>query len=249
MPPALTAYGGIDAMTHSLEAYVSSFATAFTDPHALKAIRLLFDHLPTAYDLGEKAPVARERVHEAATIAGMAFANAFLGICHSMAHKLGSEYDIPHGLANALMLSYVMRYNATDKPFKQAAFSQYPYPKARQRYAQIVDFLDRGCALTEDQKVNKLIEEVEELKRRIGIPKSIKEFLGDRFTEKQFLAKLDEVAQMSFDDQCTGTNPRYPLIAEIKQLLKDAYYGNPTFKSDEAMEAAMEQARSEADND
>jgi acetaldehyde dehydrogenase/alcohol dehydrogenase len=249
MPKTLTAYSGIDAMTHSLEAYVSSFATPFTDPHALKAIKMLFDHLPAAYDYGKDAPKSREKVHEAATIAGMAFANAFLGICHSMAHKLGAEYDIPHGLANALMLSYVMRYNATDKPFKQASFSQYPYPKARQRYAEIIDFLDRGCSLSENEKVDMLISEVEELKRRIGIPKSIREYLGKKVTEKQYLSKLDEVAQMSFDDQCTGTNPRYPLIVELKQLLKDAYYGNPTFKSDEAMEESMEKARSEAEKD
>ncbi len=247
MPPSLTAYSGIDAMTHSLEAYVSSFATPFTDPHALKAIKMLFDNLPQAYDKGEKAPHARERVHEASTIAGMAFANAFLGICHSMAHKLGAEYGIPHGLANALMLSYVMRYNATDKPFKQASFSQYPYPKARQRYAEIIDFLDRGCSLTEDEKVDILIAEVEGLKRKIGIPKSIKEYLGDTVTEKQYLANLDEVAQKAFDDQCTGTNPRYPLIVELKQLLTDAYYGSPTYDSDEAMQEAMEQARDDAE--
>mgnify|MGYP000509290145 CR=1 FL=1 len=249
MPQSLTSYSGIDAMTHSLEAYVSSFATPFTDPHALKAIKMLFDHLPTAYEQGEKAPDARERVHEASTIAGMAFANAFLGICHSMAHKLGAEFDIPHGLANAFMLTYVMRYNATDKPFKQAAFSQYPYPKARQRYAEIIDFLDRGCSLNEDQKVDILIAEVEGLKRTIGIPKSMREYLDPRVTEKEYLAKLDEVAQKSFDDQCTGTNPRYPLIVELKQLLKDAYYGNPTYASDEAMEAAMEQARKEAEKE
>ncbi|MBD2494950.1 bifunctional acetaldehyde-CoA/alcohol dehydrogenase [Nostoc sp. FACHB-280] len=222
MPKKLTAYGGIDALTHALEAYVSVMATEFTDGLALQAIRLLFKYLPSAYKNGVNDPKAREKVHYAATIAGMAFANAFLGICHSMAHKLGSTFHVPHGLANALMISHVIRYNATDIPFKQAIFPQYRYPNAKDRYAQIADHLHLGGD-TSDEKVELLIREIENLKRQIDIPATIKQALGDE--EQDFYAKLEEMAEQAFDDQCTGANPRYPLMNDLKELYVLAYQG------------------------
>ncbi|BAY29372.1 aldehyde-alcohol dehydrogenase [Nostoc carneum NIES-2107] len=222
MPKKLTAYGGIDALTHALEAYVSVMATEFTDGLALQAIRLLFKYLPSAYKNGANDPKAREKVHYAATIAGMAFANAFLGICHSMAHKLGSTFHVPHGLANALMISHVIRYNATDIPFKQAIFPQYKYPNAKDRYAQIADHLRLG-GNTADEKVELLIREIENLKRQIDIPATIKQALGDE--DQEFYAKLEEMAEQAFDDQCTGANPRYPLMNDLKELYVLAYQG------------------------
>ena len=222
MPKSLTAYGGIDALTHALEAYVSVLATEFTDGLALEAIALLIKYLPSAYKNGANDPEAREKVHYAATIAGMAFANAFLGVCHSLAHKLGSTFHVPHGLANALMISHVIRYNATDAPFKQAIFPQYEYPHAKERYGQIADHLHLG-GNTLDEKVEKLVEAVEELKRQIEIPMTIKETLkGD---EKEFYEQLEELADQAFDDQCTGANPRYPLIRDLKELYVLAYRG------------------------
>lgn len=222
MPKKLTAYGGIDALTHALEAYVSVVASEFTSGLALEAIDLLFKYLPAAYKEGAKNPKAREKVHYAATIAGMAFANAFLGVCHSMAHKLGSTFHVPHGLANALMISHVIRYNATDVPFKQAIFPQYKYPNAKWRYARIADYLQLG-GITEDEKVEKLIEAVENLKREIDIPATIKEVLsGD---EKAFYEQVEKMADQAFDDQCTGANPRYPLIRDLKELYILAYRG------------------------
>lgn len=222
MPKSLTAFGGIDAVTHALEAYVSVMANEFSDGQALQALDLLFKYLPDSYHLGAAAPVAREKVHNAATIAGIAFANAFLGVCHSMAHKLGAEFHLSHGLANALLISNVIRFNATDMPTKQAAFSQYDRPKALCRYAKIADHLNL-VGDTDEEKVDALINAIDHLKDTIGIPASISEA---GVNEADFLAKLDELAEDAFDDQCTGANPRYPLISELKQILLDSFYGN-----------------------
>ncbi len=222
MPKKLTAYGGIDALTHALEAYVSVCASEFTNGQALEAIRLLFKYLPAAYKEGAKNPKAREKVHYAATMAGMAFANAFLGICHSLAHKLGSTFHIPHGLANALMISHVIRYNATDVPFKQAIFPQYKYPNAKWRYAQIANYLQLG-GNTDEEKVEKLIAAIEHLKREIDIPLTIKEVLSE--DDQAFYAEVENMADKAFDDQCTGANPRYPLISDLKALYILAYHG------------------------
>ncbi len=225
MPKDLTAFGGIDALTHALEALVSSFASNFTNPNALEAIRLLFKYLPAAYHDGETNPKARERVHYAATIAGTAFANAFLGICHSLAHQLGGTFHLPHGLANALMISHVIRYNATDCPFRQAVFSQYHYPSAKGRYSSVVDYLALGCEMSDDDKIALLIERVNDLKREVGIPATLKDALP-HVSEEAFLAAVDKMAEQAFDDQCTGTNPRAPLIKDLKQLYLAAYYGD-----------------------
>jgi acetaldehyde dehydrogenase/alcohol dehydrogenase len=222
MPKKLTAYGGIDALTHALESYVSVLATEFTEGLALEAIKLLFDYLPSAYKNGATDPEAREKVHYAATIAGMAFANAFLGVCHSMAHKLGSTFHVPHGLANALMISHVIRYNATDVPFKQAIFPQYKYPHAKKRYAQIADHLHLG-GNTLDEKVERLVEAIEDLKHQLEIPSTIKETLSE--DEQSFYSKVEHMAEQAFDDQCTGANPRYPLIQDLKELYTLAYLG------------------------
>ena len=197
-------------------------ATEFTDGLAIQAIDILYKYLPRAYKNGANDPEAREKVHYAATIAGMAFANAFLGVCHSMAHKLGATFHVPHGLANALMISHVIRYNATDIPFKQAIFPQYKYPQAKQRYAQISDFLRLG-GNTLDEKVEKLVEAVENLKHEVDIPLTIKETLGDN--ERDFYSSLETMAEQAFDDQCTGANPRYPLINDLKELYVLAYRG------------------------
>ncbi len=223
MPKALTAFGGIDAVTHALEAYVSVLANEYSDPQALQALKLLQEHLPSAYRNGAKDPKAREQAHNAATIAGIAFGNAFLGVCHSMAHKLGAEFHLAHGLANALLITNVIRYNATDNPAKQAAFSQYDRPQARCRYADIARHLDLPGTGT-DQRVASLIAWVEELKATLGIPASIREA---GVPEQAFLDRLDHLAEEAFDDQCTGANPRYPLISELRQLLLDSYYGRP----------------------
>ncbi|MEK0178620.1 bifunctional acetaldehyde-CoA/alcohol dehydrogenase [Microcoleus anatoxicus] len=225
MPKRLTAYGGIDALTHAIEAYVSVLASEYTNGLALEAIRLLFKYLPSAYKNGAKDPKAREKVHYAATIAGMAFANAFLGVCHSIAHQLGGTCHIPHGLANALMISHVIRYNATDVPFKQATFSQNKYPNSTWRYAQIANYLNLGGE-TDEEKVEKLIEAVEDLKHQVEIPATIQEVLLEQgVADDFFLAHVEEMADRAFDDQCTGANPRYPLIADLKQLLIQAYLG------------------------
>ncbi len=224
MPKTLTAFGGVDALTHAIEAYASVFASEYTNGLALEAIRLLFKYLPRSYKHGANDPKAREKVHYAATMAGMAFANSFLGICHSMAHQLGGMFHVPHGLANALLISHVIRYNATDAPFKQATFSQYKYPNAKWRYSMIADYLKLGGD-TEDEKIERLIAAVEDLKQQVDIPTAMKDAL--RESEEGYFAKLDELADQAFDDQCTGANPRYPLIGDLKQLLIDAYYGSP----------------------
>lgn len=227
MPKSLTAFGGIDAITHALEAYVSVMANEYSDGQALQALDLLFTHLPDSYEHGANAPLAREKVHNGATIAGIAFANAFLGICHSMAHKLGAEFHLAHGLANALLISNVIRFNATDMPTKQAAFSQYDRPKALCRYAKIAEYLKLegtiGEGVTDEEKVEALLKEIDVIKEKIGIPSSIQ---AAGVNEADFIAKLDELAEDAFDDQCTGANPRYPLIAELKQVLLASYYGN-----------------------
>ena len=227
MPRSLTAFGGIDAVTHALEAYVSVLANEYSDSQALQALKLLKEYLPSSYENGAKDPKAREQVHNAATIAGIAFANAFLGVCHSMAHKLGAEFHIAHGLANALLISNVIRYNAVDIPTKQAAFSQYDRPKSVARYAEIARHL--GIEASRDhERVEKLVEWVDGLKKQLGIPASIQ---AAGVAEADFLAKVDKLAVDAFDDQCTGANPRYPLISELKQLLLDSYYGRAYVES------------------
>ncbi|MFW5718476.1 MAG: iron-containing alcohol dehydrogenase, partial [Spirochaetota bacterium] len=225
MPAGLTAFSGIDALTHALEAMVSVLSTDYTNGMALEAIRILFKYLPQAYRDGARNARAREKVHNAATMAGMAFANAFLGICHSMAHKLGSAFGLPHGLANALMVSHVIRFNAADAPTKQTAFPQYTHPDAKARYARIADYLALGGE-TQDEKVELLIEKIEELKAGLGIAASIKEAGVD---EMAFLTKVDDLARNAFDDQCTGANPRYPLVKELKDLYLTAFYGTNGF--------------------
>lgn len=220
-PRGLTAASGIDAVTHALEAYASVMATDYTDGLALQSLKVIFEYLPRAYENGSKDPFAREKMANAATMAGMAFANAFLGVCHSMAHKLGAFHHLPHGVANALMISYVLRYNAEEKPVRMGTFPQYDHPHTLGRYAEIADHLVLG-GKTEGEKLEKLIEAVEKLKERIGIKKSIKEY---GIEEETFLASLDEMTEQAFDDQCTGANPRYPLMSEIKEMYLKAYYG------------------------
>lgn len=219
MPKGLTSASGIDALTHALEAYVSVLASEYTNGLALEAIRLIFKYLPQAYNEGTTNIKAREKMAHASTIAGMAFANAFLGVCHSMAHKLGAMHHVPHGVANALMIEEVIRFNAVDNPRKQAAFPQYKYPNAKWRYAKIADYLNLG-GNTEDEKIELLIKAINDLKAKINIPKTIKEA---GVSEKKFYATLDEMSEQAFDDQCTGANPRYPLISELKQMYINAF--------------------------
>ena len=223
MPKGLTAAGGIDALVHALEAYVSVMATNFTNSSALEAIKQIFRYLPRSYKEGAKDPYAREKVHYAATIAGMAFANSFLGLCHSMAHKLGAMYNIPHGIANALLICQIIRYNANDCPKKQGIFPQYKAPEAKKRYAQIAHVLYLGNEnSTEDEKVDLLLKAVADLKKELDIPSSIREYGIDETT---FMENLDKLVRLAFDDQCTGANPVYPLMSEIKQIYLDAFEG------------------------
>ena len=221
MPKGLCAASGIDALSHAVEAYVSALATNFTNSPALEATKLIFRYLKRSYDGGSEDPLAREKMHYASTLAGMAFANAFLGLCHSMAHKLGSAFNIPHGFANAYILNQVIRYNSTDCPQKQCIFPQYKYPVAKKRYGQIADELNLGGA-NDDEKVELLLEAITNLKKDIGIPLSIRD-AGVK--EEDFYAKLDELTELAFDDQCTGANPAYPLMEEIKQIYIKAYNG------------------------
>ncbi|MFO7937956.1 MAG: bifunctional acetaldehyde-CoA/alcohol dehydrogenase [Kiritimatiellia bacterium] len=221
MPKQLTAFGGIDALTHALEAMVSVLSTEYTNSMALESIRILFKYLPDSYRNGAEDIKAREKVHYAATMAGMAFANAFLGICHSMAHKLGAEFGLAHGLANALLIENVIRFNATDTPLKQTAFPQYTYPTAISRYARVADYLQLG-GRSDEQKVKNLISAIHELKKKLDIPTSIKEAGVE---ETSFLKALDQLSEDAFDDQCTGANPRYPMIREIRALYLEAYNG------------------------
>ena len=220
-PKGLTAASGIDAVTHALEAYASMLATDYTDGLALRSLKLIFENLPRAYDNGPNDPRARENMANAATMAGMAFANAFLGVCHSMAHKLGAFHHLPHGVANALLINHVLRFNAAENPVKMGTFSQYDHPHTLARYAEVADYL-RLPGTTDEEKLESLIAAVEQLKERVGIKKTIREYgIG----EEEFLATLDDMVEQAFDDQCTGANPRYPLMQEIKQMYLDAYYG------------------------
>ena len=220
-PRGLTAASGIDAVTHALEAYASMLATDYTDSLSLGALKTIFEYLPRAYDNGTTDVQAREKMANAATMAGMAFANAFLGVCHSMAHKLGAFHNLPHGVANALMIEEVIRFNSSEAPLKMGTFSQYDHPKTAARYAEIADALGLG-GKTDEEKIERLITAINELKARVGIKESIKDY---GISEEVFLASLDEMAEQAFDDQCTGANPRYPLISEIKEMYLNAYYG------------------------
>ncbi len=219
MPKGLTAASGIDALVHAIEAYVSVMASEYTNGLALEAIRLIFKYLPQAYEEGTTNVKAREKMAHASSMAGMAFANAFLGICHSMAHKLGAFHHLPHGIANALLIDEVIRYNATDAPRKQAAFPQYKYPNAAWRYARIADYLNLG-GNSEEEKVELLIKEIDKLKKKIGILDYISDY---GVTEDKFNETLDEMVEQAFDDQCTAANPRYPLMNEIKEMYLKAY--------------------------
>ena len=220
-PRGLTAASGIDAVTHALEAYASIMATDYTDGLALRALKTIFTYLPRAYDNGQRDIEAREKMANAATMAGMAFANAFLGVCHSMAHKLGAFHHIAHGVANALMIDEVLRFNAAEVPTKMGTFSQYAYPHTLARYAEVADYL--GITGANDQeKLENLIAAIDALKARVGIKPTIRDYVPD---EADFLARLDAMTEQAFDDQCTGANPRYPLMSEIKQMYLDAYYG------------------------
>ncbi len=221
MPKGLTSASGVDALTHSIEAYGSMLATDFTDGIALKAIENIFTYLPRCYNDGANDPRAREKMAHASCMAGMAFANAFLGICHSMAHKLGAFHHIPHGVANALLITEVMKYNMVPNPPKMGTFPQYEFPHTLDRYAEIADFLQIE-GKNNEEKVNKLIDKIEELKAAVGMPKTIKDF---GVKEEDFLANLDEMVEQAFDDQCTGANPRYPLMSEMKEMYLKAYYG------------------------
>ena len=220
-PRGLTAASGIDAVTHALEAYASMMATDYTDGLALQALKVIFEYLPRAYDDGPHDPLAREKMANAATMAGMAFANAFLGVCHSMAHKLGAFHHLPHGIANALMIEEVLRFNAAEVPAKMGTFPQYDHPHTLERYAQVADYLRLGGE-TNEEKLENLISAVNALKARVGVKPAIRDYGID---EADFLARLDEMTEQAFDDQCTGANPRYPLMSEIKQMYLNAYYG------------------------
>ena len=220
-PKGLTAASGIDAVTHAMEAYASMLATDYTDGLAIKSLQTVFKYLPIAYEEGQTNVEAREKMANAATMAGMAFANAFLGVCHSMAHKLGAFHHLPHGVANALMIEEVIRFNASEAPVKMGTFSQYDHPHTLARYAQIADALGLK-GKTDEEKLESLIKAINDLKEKVGIKKTIKDYGID---EKAFLASLDEMVEQAFDDQCTGANPRYPLLSEIKEMYLNAYYG------------------------
>ena len=221
-PKGLTSASGIDALTHALEAYASIMATDYTDGLALKAMKNIFQYLPSAYENGANDPIAREKMADASTLAGMAFANAFLGVCHSMAHKLGAFHHLPHGVANALLITEVMKFNATDVPTKMGTFSQYQYPHALERYAECARFVG-VCGKDDKETFEKFLVKIEELKEAVGIKKTIKEYGVD---EQYFLDTLDDMVEQAFDDQCTGANPRYPLMKEIKEMYLKVYYGN-----------------------
>ena len=220
-PKGLTAASGIDAVTHALEAYASMLATDYTDGLAIQALKVIFKYLPSAYENGQTDVEAREKMANAATMAGMAFANAFLGVCHSMAHKLGAFHHLPHGVANALLINEVIKFNSSDAPAKMGTFSQYGYPHTKRRYAEVAECLGL-VGKNDDEKIANLISAIDELKGKVGIKKTIKDYGID---EQDFLNRLDDMVEQAFDDQCTGANPRYPLMSEIKQMYLNAYYG------------------------
>lgn len=220
-PKGLTAATGIDAATHCLEAYASMMATPFTDGLAKEGLMKIFEFLPRAYDNGPNDPEAREEMANAATMGGMAFANAFLGLCHSMAHKLGAYHHIAHGIANALLIDNILRFNAAEVPTKMGTFPQYDHPHTLRRYAEIAETLNLG-GNTDEEKLENLIKALDDLKDKVGIKKTIRDY---GVSEEDFLATLDEMSENAFDDQCTSTNPRYPLISEIKDMYLKAYYG------------------------
>ncbi len=219
-PKSLTAASGVDALTHALEAYASMMATDFTDGLALRAAKIIFEYLPEAYENGSNAK-AREKMANAAAMAGMAFANAFLGVCHSMAHKLGAFHHLPHGIANALMIDHVIRFNSSETPAKMGTFPQYDHPHTLERYAEFAEYVG-AKGKTDSEKVENLIKMIDELKKKVGIKETIKDYGID---EKDFLGRLDDMTEQAFDDQCTGANPRYPLMSEIKEMYLKAYYG------------------------
>ena len=224
IPPSLTANAGFDALSHAIEAAASMLSSDFTNGLAFESIALLFAYLPNAYEKGKNDPLAREKVANAATVAGMAFANAFLGVCHSMAHKLGARWHLPHGMSNSLLLVEVMRFNASPVPEKMGTFPQYAYPDCLARYARIAKYV--GCEGESDEDLfEALIAKIRELQTKLKLPKTIKEALGERVSEKEFLDSVDKLSRDAFDDQCTGANPRYPLIKEIKEMYLRAYYG------------------------
>ncbi len=243
-PRGLTAASGIDAVSHCLEALASVMATDYTDGLALRSLKNIFEYLPRAYDNGQTDVEAREKMANAATMAGMAFANAFLGVCHSMAHKLGAFHHLPHGVANALMLEEVLRFNAAEAPVKMGTFSQYDHPKTLAKYAEAADALGLG-GTTDEEKLEKLIDAVNALKARIGIKPTIKDYNID---ETDFLNRLDAMTEQAFDDQCTGANPRYPLMSEIKQMYLNAYYGKEHFKEPAMPTSADFETNSDAGN-
>ena len=224
IPQGLTANAGIDALSHAIEAVASLLASDYTNGLAYEAISLLISYLPRAFEHGGEDMFAREKVANAATMAGMAFANAFLGICHSMAHKLGARWHLPHGMANALLLIEVMKFNASPSPVKMGTFPQYAYPDCLARYAKVGRYV--GCkGDTEEEVFEDFLKKIEELKAQLHLPKTIKEAIGDKGSKEEFLASLDKLSKDAFDDQCTGANPRYPLVEEIKELYLRAYYG------------------------
>lgn len=240
-PKGLTAASGIDAVSHDLEAYASVMATDYTDGLALKSLKTIFEYLPRAYENGQTDVVAREKMANAATMAGMAFANAFLGVCHSMAHKLGAFHHIPHGIANALMLDEVIRFNSSEAPAKMGTFPQYDRPHTLARYAEVAEYLGLK-GKTDAESVENLIKEIDKLKAKVGIKPTIRDYVPD---EEDFLARLDEMTEQAFDDQCTGANPRYPLMSEIKQMYLNAYYGKKFIEKD--MPSAEEKRDDEHD--
>lgn len=231
MPRGLTASSGIDALVHAIEAYVSVLASDYSNGLALESARLIFKYLPLAYTEGTINVKAREKMAHASTIAGMAFANAFLGVCHSMAHKLGAEHHVPHGTANAILINEVIKFNSVEDPRKQTAFPQYKYPSAKSRYAKMADYLQLGGE-TDDEKIEALIKAIDELKMKLNLPMTIKEA---GVTEKKFYATLDKMSELSFDDLCTGANPRYPLVSEIKQMFINVYDKQEEIKEEAAV--------------
>jgi len=245
MPKSLTAASGIDVLTHALESLVSTVATEYTIPLSLEAAKLVFEYLPESVEGGASAKFAKEKMANASCIAGMAFANGFLGICHSLAHKLGAKFHIPHGFANALLMNEVIRYNATDAPFKQGTFAQYETPQAIERYVRAADYVGAKGS-TDEEKIESLIQKINELKTACGVPQSIKEYGID---EKDFLNAVDQMAEDAFDDQCTGANPRYPLIDDLKNVYLNAYYGgaaaHPKFKGSLHPEVAQQHIENE----